>query len=64
MIKKTKVPGRTKMVCGSCSKEFSTHSTNRNQCYTCKPKCSEKHYFTDLLKSRKEKAKRLENNEA
>lgn len=37
--------GRRKLVCNKCSKEFSTHSTDRNVCYKCKDYCREKHYF-------------------
>jgi hypothetical protein len=54
--KKVKVAQRIKLICTGmtkqkdgkeipCQKEFSTHSTNRTMCHTCKPKCIEKHYF-------------------
>lgn len=55
--------GRVKLVCTRCNKPFSTHSSNRTECYGCRPKCREKHYFEDLLKNRQEKAKYLENKE-
>lgn len=38
--------GRQKLNCNKCGKTFSTHSTNRNMCYTCKPKCKEIHWFS------------------
>ena len=40
-------PGRVKLKCikEGCGKEFSTHSTNREFCHECKPKCKEIHYF-------------------
>jgi len=61
-MKKEKKPGRVKLNCTRCGKEFSTHSSNRKECHTCKPKCAEKHYFTELLDSRKkEQKKELEN---
>ena len=28
-----------------CGNTFKTHSSNRTDCYSCKPKCHEKHYF-------------------
>jgi hypothetical protein len=49
---------RMKKVCGRCSKEFSTHSTNRDQCYKCKPKCTEHHDFRDLQRRRELEAKK------
>jgi hypothetical protein len=58
---KNKKPGRVKLNCSRCPKPFSTHSTNRSECYKCKPKCAEKHYFDELLKSRQEKERQLEN---
>ena len=36
--------GRITLKCG-CGKEFSTHSSNRSECHTCKPKCQERHFF-------------------
>ena len=43
--KKEKIPGRIKLICMRCEKEFSTHSTNRDKCHTCLPKCTEIHDF-------------------
>lgn len=40
-----KKPGRRKLKCTQCGKPFSTHSTNRDVCHRCKPKCKEIHYF-------------------
>jgi len=42
--------GRTKLTCNKCSKPFSTHSTNRSFCYSCKDYCRERHYFLDSPK--------------
>ena len=41
-----KKPGRFKLRCVQCEKEFSTHSTNRTACHKCVPKCREQHLFT------------------
>ena len=46
---KVKIPGRVKLVCINCGKEFTTHSTNREKCYRCLPKCTEIHYFNQPL---------------
>lgn len=43
--KKIKKPGRFKLTCEKCQKEFSTHSTNRQRCYQCSPKCIAIHDF-------------------
>jgi len=44
--------GRIKLKCvrDGCGKEFSTHSSNREVCHTCKPKCNEIHYFIKKVK--------------
>ena len=45
--KKEKYVGRVNLVCANeaCKKEFSTHSSNRTVCHTCKTKCKEVHTF-------------------
>jgi len=62
-----KQPGRRKLNCKRCGAEFSTHSSNRDVCHTCIPKCKEIHYFEGILKTqakkKKEKEKVLENKE-
>ena len=64
MTKKEKTLGRVKLNCKRCTAAFSTHSSNRDVCHTCKPKCAEVHDFTELMTSRKKKEKQesLENN--
>jgi hypothetical protein len=47
-----KKPQRTKLTCTKCNKPFSTHSTNRQLCHTCKPKCRDTHYFDAATKAR------------
>lgn len=42
---KLKTPGRVRLLCIKCEKEFSTHSTNRKHCHKCLPKCTERHEF-------------------
>lgn len=51
MAKKDKIPGRQKLICNKCEATFSTHSSNRDLCHKCKPKCQEKHYFTQPLEN-------------
>ena len=46
-MKKDRKPGRVTLKCVRCTKEFSTHSTNRDHCHECKPKCGEVHYFNE-----------------
>lgn len=53
----SKEPQRWKRTCIKCQKEFSTHSTNRQDCYSCRPKCREIHYFYSQDKKRQEEAK-------
>ena len=48
-----KEPQRWKRNCAKCGKLFSTHSTNRADCYSCKPKCNEIHTFNHLKKIKK-----------
>ena len=43
-VKNKKQSQRVKVTC-QCGKEFSTHSTHRQVCFTCKPKCAERHSF-------------------
>lgn len=50
-------PGRFKIVCDKCKKEFSTHSTNRTFCYNCKPKCRDRNYFPPKPKIEKKAEK-------
>jgi hypothetical protein len=40
-----KEPQRWQRTCIKCQKKFSTHSTDRQDCYSCRPKCREIHYF-------------------
>ena len=49
----TKKPGRVKLVCvkPECGKAFSTHSSNREFCHTCKPRCTERHTFVKKVKN-------------
>lgn len=37
--------GRRSLECIKCQQVFSTHSSNRELCYKCKPKCRERHVF-------------------
>jgi len=53
-----KKPGRFQVTCSSCQKEFSTHSTNRDRCHSCLPKCRERHFFDDLMAGRTDKSKK------
>jgi len=48
----TKKPGRVKLICVVCEKEFSTHSSNREKCHKCLPKCTERHYFFEVPKTK------------
>ncbi len=57
-MKKERKHGRVRLNCDKCGVEFSTHSSNRNLCYKCKPKCYEWHDFSDFLASRKNKGKK------
>lgn len=52
-MKKNKIPGRRKLKCIRCEKEFSTHSSNRDKCYKCVPKCKEIHEFPNKKKVQK-----------
>jgi len=60
---KSNYVGRQIITCNKCGKPSSTHSTNRNMCYRCKPKCKEIHWFPKqdadraALKAKKETAK-------
>ena len=49
MKKTSKGMGRVKLVCKRCQAEFSTHSSNRDVCHKCKPKCRETHYFDNRV---------------
>ena len=49
-IMKTRKAGRVELSCRTCGKKFSTHSSNREVCHSCKPKCGERHYFDPLFK--------------
>jgi len=60
MKEKIKFPGRVRLNCRICGKEFSTHSSNRKECHKCKPKCRETHYF---IRNKKEIKNNLENKE-
>ena len=63
VMKKNSKPGRVRLNCDLCGKEFSTHSSDRTTCYKCKPKCYEIHYFDDFSKKRleqRQKEKELE----
>jgi hypothetical protein len=40
-----KKAGRIKVKCTKCGAQFSTHSSNRDKCHRCLPKCRETHYF-------------------
>ena len=43
--KKECKPGRWKRVCSACKGDFSTHSSDREVCHKCRPKCRETHEF-------------------
>lgn len=43
-----KKPGRVRSICIRCEANFSTHSSNRQMCHKCLPKCREKHYFLEV----------------
>jgi len=49
--KKVKKPGRFKRECVKCKKPFSTHSTNRESCHVCVPKCIAIHHFDRAKKT-------------
>jgi len=49
--KKVKEPGRFKLNCVKCGKEFSTHSTNRDSCEACVAKCVAIHHFDRAKKA-------------
>lgn len=42
--------GREKRECNKCGKKFSTHSSDRQLCHDCKPKCREIHNFSTVKK--------------
>jgi hypothetical protein len=48
-----KEKGRVKLTCKRCQATFSTHSSNRDVCHKCRPKCREIHYFEGILKTQK-----------
>jgi len=48
---------RWERTCIKCEKKFSTHSTDRQDCYSCRPKCREIHYFHGQ-KKKQEQAKK------
>jgi hypothetical protein len=69
-MKNSNKPGRVKLNCTICSKQFSTHSSNRSKCHSCLPKCTQIHLFNqDGVKRAKltdaaiEAIKRIENKE-
>jgi len=53
MSKKVKKAGRVRSSCIKCGSEYSTHSSNRNMCHKCKPKCRERHRFVAAVKPKK-----------
>jgi len=50
-----KLPQRWKRVCIKCGNSFSTHSTDREDCYKCRKKCNEIHHFNMPVKAKTEK---------
>jgi hypothetical protein len=44
-VKKPCKPGRFTRPCVRCKNEFRTHSSNRDVCHKCLPKCREIHHF-------------------
>ena len=46
-MKKLKKPGQVKLTCIKCGALFKTHSNNHTMCHKCKPKCRERHTFSD-----------------
>jgi hypothetical protein len=50
-------PGRKEIRCIKCGRAQSTHSSNRDLCHACKPKCREKHYFNEQAAKRYRKPK-------
>ena len=49
--------GRKVITCIKCGAPQSTHSSNRQHCHKCKPKCREKHTFNNLKKRREQEQK-------
>ena len=47
-MSKLKKPGRVRLNCSRCGAPFSTHSSNRGVCFSCKPKCREIHTFNNV----------------
>ena len=43
--------GRTTITCAKCGKSQSTHSTNRDCCHACVPKCRAIHVFLPKIKA-------------
>jgi len=62
-MEKSEYVGRVKKNCKRCNDLFSTHSSNRDLCHKCRPKCRERHYFFVNKKNRQEILKDLENKE-
>lgn len=46
--------GRKTIKCVKCGKSQKTHSTNRQHCHGCLPKCREKHYFHEVSKKKED----------
>jgi hypothetical protein len=51
---KLKKPGRVELLCIRCEAVFKTHSSNRQVCHKCLPKCTEKHYFPNKVEKKQE----------